>query len=78
MTMDGKIKAVGRQGIAGQKTSVFAKAAYEETVTHLRDASLKGISDKLEGVTENIIVGKPIPLGTGNVELIMRQSKKKK
>lgn len=76
MALDGKIKAVGRQGISGQKSSVFARAAFEETVRHLLDAALKGTKDELHGVTENIIVGQPIPIGTGIVDLVMRKQKK--
>ena len=73
MTTEGKIRSVGRQGISGQKNSVFAKAAFEETVRHILEAALKGTKDTLEGVTENIIVGKPVPIGTGSVELIMKR-----
>jgi len=73
MASDGTIRAVGRQGISGEKTSVFARAAFEETVRHLLDAALKGTKDELKGVAENIIVGQPIPIGTGSVNLIMRK-----
>ncbi len=73
MASDGTIRAVGRQGISGEKTSVFARAAFEETVNHLRDASLKGTKDALGGVAENIIVGQPIPIGTGSVSLVMKK-----
>jgi len=34
-------------------------------------ASIKGESDPLKGVIENIIVGQSMPLGTGSVELYM-------
>ncbi|MEM0372902.1 MAG: DNA-directed RNA polymerase subunit A'' [archaeon] len=78
MSKDGVIKAVGRQGISAQKSSVFAKAAFEETVRHLLDAALEGTSDDLKGVTENIIVGRPIPIGTGVVELVMKKTEEKK
>jgi DNA-directed RNA polymerase subunit A" len=73
MSSDGTIKAIGRQGISGEKTSVFARAAFEETVRHLLDAALKGIEDELKGVAENIIIGQPIPIGTGSVGLIMKK-----
>jgi DNA-directed RNA polymerase subunit A" len=73
MCSDGTVRAVGRQGISGEKTSVFARAAFEETVRHLLDAALKGTKDELKGVAENIIVGQPIPIGTGSVSLIMKR-----
>lgn len=78
MCMHGSVKAVGRTGLTRQKSSVFAKAAFEETVRHLLDAAIEGTTDELRGVTENIIVGKPIPIGTGSVELVMRAKKKVK
>lgn len=77
MCVNGTLKAVGRHGISGEKTSVFARAAFEETVRHLLDAALKGKKEELKGVTENIIVGQPIPIGTGTVEVIMKSKKKK-
>jgi len=77
MCVDGTVRAVGRQGVSGGKRSVFARAAFEETTRHLLDAALRGTIDKLEGVTENIIVGQPIPIGTGTVGLLMRRDAKK-
>ena len=72
MTYDGMVKAIGRQGLSGQKASVLARAAFEETVRHLHEAAITGETDYLKGVTENIIVGQPIPVGTGTVKLVMR------
>jgi DNA-directed RNA polymerase subunit A" len=69
MSNDGKIMNIGRRGLAGNKDSVLAKAAFEETIRHLTDAATKGDSDRLRGVTENIITGKTVPLGTGNIIL---------
>ncbi|HJH31884.1 MAG TPA: DNA-directed RNA polymerase subunit A'' [Methanosarcinaceae archaeon] len=74
MTCDGQVKQIGRHGISGQKASVFARAAFEVTVNHLLDAGMRGDVDELNGVTENIIVGQPIKLGTGDVHLISKQS----
>jgi DNA-directed RNA polymerase subunit A" len=75
MTSDGKIKAIGRHGVSGEKTSVLSRAAFEITVNHLLQASRRGESDLLEGVAENIIVGQPVNLGTGAVELAMKRTK---
>jgi DNA-directed RNA polymerase subunit A" len=74
MCSDGKIKAIGRHGVSGQKASVLARASFEETVKHLLKASAYGEEDKLKGVVENIIVGQIIALGTGIPELIMRST----
>lgn len=72
MCCDGEVKQIGRHGISGEKASVFARAAFEVTVNHLLDAGMRGDYDELNGVTENIIVGQPIKLGTGDVHLIAR------
>lgn len=72
MCCDGEVKQIGRHGISGEKASVFARAAFEVTVNHLLDAGMRGDRDELNGVTENIIVGQPIKLGTGDVHLITK------
>ncbi|KDE60223.1 DNA-directed RNA polymerase subunit A'' [Halostagnicola sp. A56] len=71
MTNEGTIESIGRHGISGSKDSVLARAAFEVTVNHLLNAAIHGEIDELDGVTENVIVGKPIKLGTGDVELRM-------
>ncbi len=73
MTCDGEVKQIGRHGISGEKASVFARAAFEVTVNHLLDAGMRGDVDNLNGVTENIIVGQPIKLGTGDVHLVSKR-----
>jgi len=78
MTIDGEVKQIGRHGISGEKASVLSRAAFEVTVNHLLDAAVAGEVDELTGVTENVIVGQPIQLGTGDVELLAVSSKRKK
>ncbi|HEY3272856.1 MAG TPA: DNA-directed RNA polymerase subunit A'', partial [Methanocella sp.] len=70
MSLDGEVKQIGRHGISGEKASVLSRAAFEVTVNHLLDAAVAGEVDELTGVTENVIVGQPIQLGTGDVELL--------
>ena len=72
MCMDGEVKQIGRHGIAGEKESVLSRAAFEVTVNHLLDAAISNEVDELNGVTENVIVGQPIQLGTGDVKLIAK------
>lgn len=73
ITFTGEIKGTVRTGIMREKNSPFARAAFEETVKHLLNAALKGEREELQGVVENIIVGQPIKIGTGTVELIMKE-----
>ena len=72
MTNRGTIESIGRHGISGSKESVLARAAFEVTVNHLLDAAVHGEVDDLDGVIENVIVGKPVAVGTGDVNLKMR------
>jgi len=71
MTSKGYLQQIGRHGIAGTKTSVLARAAFEITVPTIAKASLEGQVETLRGVTENVIVGATVPVGTGMVELYM-------
>jgi DNA-directed RNA polymerase subunit A" len=71
MTNQGTIESIGRHGISGSKESVLARAAFEVTVNHLLDAAIHGERDRLDGVIENVIVGKPVAIGTGDVDLRM-------
>jgi DNA-directed RNA polymerase subunit A' len=77
MTSTGEVQQIGRHGISGKKSSVLARAAFEITVPNIVEAAVKGESDPLEGVTENVIVGQSIPIGTGLVELYMSTFKSK-
>jgi len=72
MTNDGDVKAIGRHGISGRKSSVLARAAFEITAHHLLHAAITGEIDALDGVAENVIVGQPVTLGTGAVNLVYR------
>ena len=71
MTSEGVVKSIGRHGISDEKSSVLARAAFEETGKHLLNASIRGEVDDLTGIIENIIIGQPIPLGTGSVGVKM-------
>ena len=72
MTRDGIVKQVGRHGVTGEKESILARAAFEVTVKHLLEAAAHAEKEEFRGVIENIIIGQPIRVGTGMVELSMR------
>ena len=74
MTMAGNIRQIGRHGIAKDKSSVLAKAAFEITTKNIYDASARGDVDKLKGVAENVIVGQLIPYGSGNISVFFDAS----
>ena len=77
MCSRGYMQQIGRHGIAGTKNSVLARAAFEITVPTIAHAALGGEVERLKGVTENVIVGSNIPIGSGTVDLYMQVSKKR-
>jgi DNA-directed RNA polymerase subunit beta' len=48
-----------------QTRSVFSAASFQETTRVLTEAAVHGKVDTLEGLKENVIVGRLIPAGTG-------------
>jgi DNA-directed RNA polymerase subunit A" len=70
MCNSGTIQSIGRHGISGSKSSVFARAAFEVTVNQLLDAGLYGEEERLLGIPENVIIGQVIPIGTGRTHVM--------
>jgi len=70
MCVGGSIQSIGRHGISGSKSSVFARAAFEVTVNQLLDAGLYGEEERLLGIPENVIIGQVTPIGTGRVSVM--------
>ena len=73
----GYLQQIGRHGIAGTKDSVLARAAFEITVPTISNAAKTGETEQLKGITENVIVGSQIPIGSGTVDLFMQVAKKR-
>ncbi len=70
MCHTGTIQSIGRHGISGAKSSVFARAAFEVTVNQLLDAGLYGEEERLLGIPENVIIGQVCPIGTGRPQIM--------
>src|SRR5207237_327050 len=68
---EGKKPAIGTPVLLGitkaslQTRSFFSAASFQETTRVLTDAASNGKTDPLEGLKENVIVGRLIPAGTG-------------
>jgi len=80
MCVEGSIQSIGRHGISGSKSSVFARAAFEVTVNQLLDAGLYGEEERLLGIPENVIIGQVVPMGTdldANLKILNQLRKKK-
>ena len=69
--LKGKKPAVGKPILLGitkaslETESFLSAASFQETTRVLTDASIKGKIDTLQGLKENVIIGKLIPAGTG-------------
>lgn len=85
LILEGKRPAVGRPILLGitkaslETDSFLSAASFQETTRILTDAAVKGKVDRLEGLKENVIIGKLIPAGTGakkyrNVEIDLESS----
>ena len=77
MCNKGHLQQIGRHGIAGSKDSVLARAAFEITVPTIARAAKEGEIEELKGITENVIVGCQIPIGSGTVDIYMNTASKK-
>ena len=72
MTFRGDVHSIGRYGVAGAKTSILARAAFEETIKHLVKASIRNETDNFQGIFENVMIGQVIPSGTGMFDLVAK------
>ena len=72
MTNRGEVLGITRFGIAKMKESVLMLASFEKTTDHLFDAALHGRVDEITGVSESIIMGIPMPTGTGMFKLLQK------
>jgi DNA-directed RNA polymerase subunit beta' len=84
LVADGKKPASGTPVLLGitkaslQTRSFFSAASFQETTRVLTEAAVNGKVDTLEGLKENIIVGRLIPAGTGRMMSKIRQVAQKR
>ncbi|KAJ2125786.1 DNA-directed RNA polymerase III subunit C1 (rpo31) [Coemansia sp. RSA 720] len=71
MAYKGEILGITRYGIAKMNDSVMMLASFEKTTDHLFDAAVFGKRDMVHGVSERIIMGQQMPIGTGVFKLLM-------
>ena len=70
MSYRGTILGITRFGIARMKESVLMLASFEKTADHLYEAALRSSRDQIKGVSECIIMGTEIKIGTGLFQLV--------
>merc|ERR1711971_959256 len=72
MTCRGEVLGITRHGLAKMKESVLMLASFEKTSDHLFDAAYYGQKDAISGVSECIIMGIPMSVGTGLMKLLYK------
>ena len=77
MTNKGEVLGITRHGISKLKDSALMLASFEQTHEHLFDAAVHSRKDDVLGVSESIIMGIPINLGTGMFKLMRSVDVKK-
>ena len=75
MTFRGEVLGITRFGVPKMKQSVLMLASFEKTTDHLFEAAVHSRTDAIRGVSECIILGIPIPLGTGIFKLLQQVPK---
>ncbi|MBI4145770.1 DNA-directed RNA polymerase subunit A'' [Candidatus Woesearchaeota archaeon] len=75
MTASGEIKGITRYGVVSEKASVLARASFETPIKHVINAALKGETDLLNSVVENVMLNQTVPVGTGLPALITKKGK---
>lgn len=70
MTYRGEVLGITRFGIEKMRDSVLMLASFEKTADHLFEAAVRSRVDDVSGVSECIIMGIPVPVGTGNLKLL--------
>lgn len=73
MTYRGHLMSITRHGINRVDTAPLMKCSFEETTDILLEACTYGEKDPLRGVTENIMLGKLAPVGTGSFSLVLNE-----
>lgn len=70
MTYKGEVLGITRFGLSKMRDSVLQLASFEKTPDHLFEAAAKMKTDKIEGVSECIILGQTMSLGTGGFQVV--------
>ncbi|AFM98532.1 DNA-directed RNA polymerase subunit beta' [Encephalitozoon hellem ATCC 50504] len=69
MTYRGEVFGITRFGISKMSRSTLMLASFEQTSDYLFEAAVQSKSDEICGVSESIILGIPICIGTGSMDL---------
>ena len=72
MTYKGDVHGITRFGMSKTRDSVLQLASFEKTADHLFEAAASMKVDRIEGVSESIIMGQSVSIGTGSVQVVRK------
>lgn len=72
MTFKGEVLGITRFGLGKMRDSVLQLASFEKTPDHLFEAAWHAKRDKVEGVSECIIMGQAVGIGTGAFRVVRK------
>ena len=73
MTQHGSILSISRYGIKREQTGPIAKASFEESLDNFMKAGAFGETDRTDGCSASIMLGKMTKAGTGLCELLLQE-----
>ncbi|KAH7815541.1 putative DNA-directed RNA polymerase large subunit [Monocercomonoides exilis] len=77
MTTHGILTSITRHGLGAMDTGPLMRATYEESTKILLSAAAFSENDKLRGVSQCVMLGKPAPCGTGYIDIAVDTNKLK-
>ncbi|KCV71205.1 hypothetical protein H696_02156 [Fonticula alba] len=75
MTYRGFLMPINRHGFNRNSTGALMRSSYEETVDVLLEAAAHAEIDRMQGVSENILLGQLSPVGTGVFDVMLDEDK---
>lgn len=76
MSFKGKVFGITRFGVSKMSNSTLMLASFEQTTDHLYEAAMHCRNDAIKGVSECIIMGNMIPVGTGMFKVLYDETLK--
>ena len=75
MTCRGYLMSIDRHGINRSEIGPLAKCSFEETTDQLLKAAMFGETDKMSGISANIMLGQVAPCGTGLTDVLLDENR---
>ena len=74
ITRRGVLTAITRHGVGATDAGPLTKCSFEQTVQKIVQAGMFGETDRMTGVSANVMMGQTTPCGTGNSKILWDMS----